>query len=338
MSKRPRFSAVLVLTIAAAALAACSSGSATGGAAAQSPTPRPAAAPAAVSPGRDGPPARFAGAPGADAASTLSGTIASASASAITVNTLRGPLRLTIDGDTRATRVVAASPDDLRVGESAIVTGSRSDDGTITAQTISLSDEPVTFDGRRQAQPGTGGTRIHGTPAAGEGQLGDGFPRIFGTPGADPGQFGQGLRAGPGGPGTGGPLTPEQVEQFVQEAVASGRITQEQATSLRGRLQDRGTPVADGFRQGGRAVGRISARDGSTLTIDGAAGQVKIALASDTRIQRTETVAPAALAAGTSVSVSAERGTDGVVRATAIFVGAEAGAGFGFGTGQRVQP
>jgi hypothetical protein len=338
MSLRPRFCAILILMIATGALAACSAGSATGATAAPSPTPRTAAAPADTSQAADGRRSAFAGAPGADTANTLAGTIASVSASAITVDTQRGPLRLTIDADTRVTRVVGVTSDDLRVGESATVIGSRNAEGTITARTISLSDQPTAFDDRRQALPDAGGARISGTPPAGQGRLGDGFPRISGTPGSDPGQSGQGVGAGPGGPGTGGTLTQEQVEQFVQEAVASGRITQEQATSLRERLQNRSTPDAGGFRQGGRAVGRISARDGSTLTIDEAAGQVKIALAGDTRIQRIETVAPVELAVGTSVSVAAERGADGVVRATAIFVGIETGADSGFGAGRRIQP
>jgi hypothetical protein len=126
-------------------------------------------------------------------------------------------------------------------------------------------------------------------------------------------------------------MTPEQADQFVQQAIASGRVSQDQAADLRARLLGTpragpdGAPRAGIIRQAGdRVFGRIASVDGDRLGLEANSGRIEVAITADTVVQRVERVPATELAAGTSVSVAAERGSDGVVRATAVFVGSPA--------------
>lgn len=321
------------------ALVACSAG---GGGVSTAVTPKSAApvsssTAAGTSVAAGGLPQSPAGAAGVDAANLITGTIASTAPGYITVNTQRGPLRLAVDDSVRANRVIAAARADLKVDENVAVTGERADDGAITAQSVSLSLNPPAGENATTGRTPDGGFLRNRAGASG--QTGG----VAGTPApADQGRFAGGFG--------GGPLTADQADQLVQQAVANGRITQDQAAAFRARLlagggRD-GTPVA-GFRSdgtpaagrfiGGRAFGRIVSIEGDRLVIDSNSGQVNVLITSTTTFQRVENVPPSELPVGTTVSVAAERGADGVVRATNVFVGGVGPAGFGFGgvPGQR---
>lgn len=241
---------------------------------------------------------------GADPANLLTGTIASASETSITVNTQRGPLRVAVDSNTRITRIAEGATGDLKVGESVRVVGQRDDNGTIDAQMITVSDQPF--------------------PAVAFARRGDGPSATGTTPRLDqPGQT---------APLPRGEISPEQIDQIVEQAVASGRVSREQAAQLRERLasgpavvggpgRTGGPDRVDGRPGGGFTIGQISELGPGTMTIDTETGQVSVTLTQTTRVQRIESPLPAELGTGTTVSVAAERGTDGVVRATAITVG-----------------
>lgn len=240
---------------------------------------------------------------GADPANVLTGTIASASETSVTINTQRGPLRVAVDSNTRITRTEDGTAGDLKIGDSVRVAGQRDGTGAIDTQAITVSEEPfpaVTFARRGDGSSATG-TRLRLDQSGQTAPL----PR--------------------------GEISPEQIGQIVEQAVASGRVSQEQAAQLRERLAS-GSATGGGFVRaggppgGGFISGRISDLGPGTMTIDTEAGQVSVTLTQSTRVQRIESPPPAELVAGTTVSVAAERGTDGVVRATAIVVG-DAGAG-----------
>ncbi|MBI4220942.1 MAG: hypothetical protein HY682_12415 [Chloroflexi bacterium] len=275
----------------------------------------------------------FGGSQAADA-NLLTGTIASASADSVTVNTQRGPLRVTVDANTRVTRTVEIKLGDLKIGENVTITGPRAEDGSITAQAVTASERRDLFVRRSGDPAGPGGTAGTSSPGGFSQRFGGPADGVGGGPGTPPAggiqRFGQ---AGPGGQGQGaqggGPrLTEQQADELVQQAVASGRITQDQAAAFRDRLLGRGAPdggpdSGSGFRQFTRMPGTVAAVEAGALTLSADGGQVKVNIGGDTRILRVETVAPADLAVGTNVSVAAERGADGVVRATLISVGSD---------------
>lgn len=193
--------------------------------------------------------------PGADPANLLTGTIASVSGDSVTVNTQRGPLRVAVDDQTRITRTSGGSVADVQAGVNVLAAGRRSDDGTLTASSITLSDDPFEMNVRR--------------------------------------------------------------------------ITSGQAASIRQRAQSGDLPREDFGRQagigfgGGLTAGRVASVESDSMMVEGQSGQVKVAITSETRIQRIESLSIADLNPGLNVSVAAERGADGVVRATFISVGSD---------------
>lgn len=314
---------VIAATLLASATMACGSGAAVG---------NPASTPAASSPVATSAAASqpFAVSAAVDVTGgALTGTIASVSEGFISLNTTRGPLRLAVDATTRITRTERIQASDLTPGENVTVTGTQGDDGVLTASSVTASDIP-------------GDSGLRAPVVTGVGQAGpggfrgpDGQGSLTGTPG--PGAFPDGGRPGPGGPpgvfqrGPGGPgvaaqgapVDPAQIEAFIQQAVESGRLTPAQAAAARagiqsgGSLPDRQTPL----RSVARANGTVKSVDGPVITITTVDGDVVVNGSPDTTVQRISTLAAADLQVGAAVSVNAERGEDGVVRAVSVFIG-----------------
>jgi hypothetical protein len=344
MKTRPSFLLVSLaaVTVATALSAACSGSSAATPAPtipapssrAAGPTPAASSGTAAgTTAGAANPFGQLAGGSG----DLITGTVTAASDTSITISTQRGPLRLAVDADTRITRNVPATAADLKPGDNVAVVGQRSESGSVTAVAITVSDEPIERGGQFAARGGGGNS--------GDGSGGGGFFQRGGGAGGGPGGGGAGPGAGP--IFQAGSSDPAQIEQQIQQAVESGRLTAEQAAQLRSRLESGQGPA--GSRQGAAgAPGAaqfgappvtgtvIEAAEGS-LTVDTPDGPVQVQISDATRIQRVDSPSPSELALGTSVSVAAQRGADGVVRATTIVIG-DAGGTFRLGGGPAASP
>jgi hypothetical protein len=199
------------------------------------------------------------------------------------------------------------------------VIGERAESGAVNAVAITVSDEPIARGGQFAVR---GDGRSFGDGAG----SGSGFRRRDGTPGA--GADGPIFQAGPADPG--------RIDRLVQQAVESGRLTPEEAAQLRSRLESgqgpggflqRGPGGSGGATQFGAppVAGKVLEALQGTLTVETEEGPVQVTLTDATRIQRMDTPAPAKLTPGTAVNVAAQRGADGVVRATAIVIGDGAG-------------
>jgi hypothetical protein len=75
----------------------------------------------------------------------LTGTIQQTEGNTITVNTMQGPLQVTISEDTSIQKTVEGSSDDLQEGTNVTVVGQRNEDGTTEASSIVIVPEGTGF-------------------------------------------------------------------------------------------------------------------------------------------------------------------------------------------------
>ncbi len=130
-----------------------------------------------------------------------------------------------------------------------------------------------------------------------------------------------------------GQLTPEQLQRLQQFQQQSG------GTPGPGQRFFSGTPVPGGGGMGfagmGGLTGTIESMKGNQITINAAQGTLQVNLAADATIQKFSTGTPADLKVGTRVSITGQRGTDGVVQAGAVTIIPEGMQGLP-GTGGRM--
>lgn len=272
---------------------------------------------------------------GAAPGGALTGTIASVSDGYISLNTTRGPLRLAVDAGTRITRTEQIRANDLAPGENIVVAGTRGPDGVLTASSVTASDSARDIVTRGPGETGGGLTG----PGGFRGPAGQGFLTV--TPGtgafpdggragagAAPGAFQRG-QGGPGFAGQGTPADPAQIEAFIQQGVESGRLTPEQAAAARAGIQSGGLPDRQGqVRNAARVNGIVKSVEGAVINVSTTEGEVAVASNADTTFQKVSTLAMSDLQVGVAVSINAERGDDGVVRAVAVFIGQAPGSIF----------
>ncbi len=123
-------------------------------------------------------------------------------------------------------------------------------------------------------------------------------------------------------------MTRASTEQ-IDRAVADGDLTQEQADAIKERIAESGRPFPMfGHPRGGRfgqhrgIVGEVTHVNGTTLTVETAAGNKTVNLTADTRIRENgEEAQASAIQAGDTVRVRGEANDAGVVTAEAVLIG-----------------
>ena len=123
--------------------------------------------------------------------------------------------------------------------------------------------------------------------------------------------------------------------QQLRQRIQSGQATSEELAELR---QQFGS--GQGFRSRGGLSGTIEAIDGNTVTVNTSQGALRATIGAETTIQMLAEGTLADLLEGMRVTVVGQRGDDGSVQASSIFIapeGADAffGGGFFSGAGQE---
>ena len=143
----------------------------------------------------------------------------------------------------------------------------------------------------------------------------------------------------------------------LQEQLGSGQLTQEDLAQLRqqfgGQTRQGGTgSFRGGFGGGGFAggfagaglTGAIESIQDGTLTVNTAQGPLQASIGPDTVIRTLAEISPDDLTTGMQVTITGERGEDGIIRAVSITLvpegeafplggfGGRRGGGSGFGT------
>ena len=94
------------------------------------------------------------GAQGSAGRGGLAGTVEKIEGDTVTINTVQGPLLVTVGSDTTIQITTAGTIQDLTIGLRVTVAGQRGADGTVTANSILVTPEGVDlFGGRRQQDP-----------------------------------------------------------------------------------------------------------------------------------------------------------------------------------------
>ena len=136
-------------------------------------------------------------------------------------------------------------------------------------------------------------------------------------------------------PDPSGQTDPQSLQQ-LQQRIQAGDITDEELAELRQQFQGRfgqgnsGAGFArQGFAGGGGLTGTIEVIEGNTVTVNTPEGPLQATVGEETTIQRTIEVELQDLVVGMRLTVNGERGEDGNVVATGIFVLPEGLEGFG---------
>lgn len=102
------------------------------------------------------------GSQGISSSGGLTGTIEKVEGNTITVNTTRGPIRVTLGQNTLIQKSSPGSASDLQPGQQLTVVGQRAEDGTIQARSILLLPEGAT--GLSGDRPSRTGQQPRATP------------------------------------------------------------------------------------------------------------------------------------------------------------------------------